>query len=102
MIMGCVLIAAVLVSYSMKQGYDARHLYLLGIATAGVAIMFIVATIAFAILLGPSKSAEAKPKTTKASTQITLCVLQAFGTAALIWLFVLPLSAVLVAALNAA
>jgi hypothetical protein len=91
LILGGIILTCVVVAYLVRQGYDMRHLYLLGTAALGVAVVFAVAAFGFALTFGPSKSSSSF-RQAGAGPLVGLCLLQALGGAAALWFLALPLS----------
>lgn len=85
MVLGSVALIAVMVAYMLKQGTDVRHFYLLGMSLLGLAVMFVIGTVAFAVVLGPSaKASQKQQQQPKLGIRMGVCLLQASGACATI------------------
>lgn len=79
-IAACILVVIV---FCAKSGMDTRHVYVLGIAAVGIGIMFAIATVPFAFVkpLKEHAIATAARGTSKPRFILSTCLLQAAGTA---------------------
>jgi hypothetical protein len=79
-ITACILVVIV---FCARSGMDIRHAYLLGIAAAGIGLMFAIATIPFAFVkpLKEHAIATAGKGTSKPRFILSTCLIQSAGTA---------------------
>jgi hypothetical protein len=88
---GALVIAVLSVVYWIKQGFDSRHAYVIGIAVGGFLFMSLIATIGFA-LLARGSAAQSSAKTTGKRFPTWSMLLQALGCAALLLLVSLSIA----------
>jgi hypothetical protein len=89
LIMGILSVAVTVIGYAIRQGFDLRHLYLIGVALGGILIMAIIAAAAFAILGRQSSTAD-QGKGTGSTFPFWLMLFQAFGCAVVILIIATP------------
>lgn len=83
-VLGAVAVVALVVAYMLKQGTDLRHFYLIGMSLLGLAAMFVIGAVAFAVVHGPVKKSSRPPAQTHLGMRIGVSLLQAGGVAAVI------------------